>query len=129
MKQENPEKLARARKTLAELKEARGGKVMASHRAMANDPNLVNMFLQQYVNANKKDIEIPEKYRQLIVMAIGMATGTATTMKVHAKLALENGASLDEITEVIRIIFFTCGVSKLLPAMENLSDILEPVED
>jgi len=60
-------------------------------------------------------------------MAIGMATGTDTTMKVHAKIAMENGATIDEIFEVIRIIFFTCGVSKLLPALETL-DMFEPVE-
>lgn len=129
MKQKDSEKLARARKTLAELKEARGGSVMDSHRAMANDPNLINMFLSQYVNCNKKDINIPEKYRQLIVAAIGMATGTETTMKVHVKLALEKGATLDELTEVIRIVFFTCGVSKLLPTLECLSDILEPISE
>ena len=102
---------------------------MDSHRAMANDPNLINMFLQQYLNCNKKDISIPKKYRELIVMAIGMATGTETTMKVRANLALKSGATLDEITEVIRIIFFTCGVTRLLPVLETLSDLLEPISD
>ena len=128
MKQNDPQKLERAKNILAELKKERGGVLMDSHRAMANDPNLINMFLGQYVNCNKKDINIPEKYRELIVMAIGMATGTETTMKVHANLALKKGASLDELTEVMRILFFTCGVSKLLPALEALSDILEPIE-
>ena len=126
MKQTDPEKLERAKKALKELEEARGS-VMNSQRTMANDPNLINMFLQQYVNCNKKDISIPRKYRELIVMAIGMATGTETTIKIHSKLALENGATLDELTEVIRIIFFTCGVTKLLPTLEILSDILEPI--
>lgn len=128
MKQMNPEKLRRARKILEELKEARGGSVLKSHQVMANDPNLVNAFLQQYINCNKTDTSIPKKYRELIVMAIGMATGTSTTMKVHSKLALENGATLDEIFEVIRIIFFTCGVSKLLPVLEQL-DVFEPVDE
>lgn len=127
MKQENSEKLARSQKILEELKQARGGSVLDSHRVMANDPNLVNAFLQQYLNCNKYDVEIPKKYRELIVMAIGMATGTETTIKVHADLALKNGATLDEIFEVIRIIFFTCGVSKLLPALECLQDKFEPV--
>ena len=95
---------------------------------MANDPNLVNAFLQQYINCNKMDTSIPKKYRELIVMAVGMATGTATTMKVHSKIAMENGATLDEIFEVIRIIFFTCGVTKLLPILEQL-DVFEPVDE
>ena len=126
MKQTDPKKLERSAEILEELKAARGGSLLKSHQVMGNDPNLVNMFLQQYVNCNKKDISIPKKYRELIVMAIGMATGTATTMKVHSKIALENGATLDEIFEVIRIIFFTCGVTKLLPILEQL-DMFEPV--
>ena len=128
MKQQNPEKLLRSQEVLKELKEARGGSLLNSHQVMGNDPNLVNAFLQQYLNCNKRDVDIPRKYRELIVMAIGMATGTATTTKVHAKLALENGATADEVFEVIRRIFFTCGVSKLLPALECLEDFFEPVE-
>lgn len=129
MIQQDEGKLERSREILGELKEARGGRLLDSHRVMGNDPNLINMFLQQYVNCNKKDISIPRKYRELIVMALGMATGTETTTKVHAKLALENGATLDEIFEVIRIIFFTCGVTKLLPALETLVDLFEPVPE
>ena len=129
MIQEDKDKLERSREILNELKEARGGRLLDSHRVMGNDPNLINMFLQQYVNCNKNDISIPRKYRELIVMAIGMATGTDTTMKVHAKLALENGATLDELFEVIRIIFFTCGVTKLLPTLETLGDLFEPVSE
>ena len=78
MKQTDEQKLERSAEILRELKEARGGKLLYSHRVMGKDPNLVNMFLQQYVNCNKKDISIPKKYRELIVMAIGMATGTET---------------------------------------------------
>lgn len=128
MKQTDTQKLERSLQILEELKDARGGSLLDSHRVMGNDPNLINMFLQQYVNCNKKDISIPKKYRELIVMAIGMATGTDTTMKVHARIAMENGATVDEIFEVIRILFFTCGVTKLLPVLETLGDMFEPVE-
>lgn len=128
MKQTDSEKLARSVQILEELKDARGGSLLDSHRVMGNDPNLINAFLQQYLNCNKKDVTIPKKYRELIVMAIGMATGTETTMKVHAKIAMEQGATLDEIFEVIRIVFFTCGVTKLLPALENLGDLFEAVD-
>lgn len=120
MKQENPEKLAKSREFLNDLKELRGGSLLESHLKMGNDPYLVKAFRDQYQNCNLYDVEIPRKYRELIVMAIGMATGTATTTTVHAKLALKFGANIDEICEVIRIIFFTCGVSKLLPVLEGL---------
>ena len=52
-------------------------------------------------------------------MAVGIATSTETTMKVHGKLALENGATIDGIFEVIRILFFTCG-DQAAPALETL---------
>lgn len=128
LKQTDEAKLERSREILEALKEARGGKLLDSHRVMGNDPNLINMFYQQYVNCNKKDISIPKKYRELIVMAVGIATSTETTMKVHGKLALENGATIDEIFEVIRILFFTCGVTKLLPALETLGDLFEAID-
>ena len=127
MKQQNPEKLLRSQEVLKELKEARGGSLLNSHQVMGNDPNLVNAGLQQYLNCNKRDVDIPKKYRELIVMAIGMATQTANATKVRAKLALENGATVDEVFEVMRIIFFTCGVSKLLPALECLEGFFEPI--
>lgn len=126
MKQKNPEKLEKSRQLLELLKKARGGSIMDSHRKMGNDPMLVKAFLDGYTD-NATDTQIPRKYRELIVMAIGMATGTDTTMKVHSRLALENGATVDDICEVIRIIFFTCGVTKLLPILEKLD--LEPVKE
>lgn len=125
MKQTDLEKLERSRQFLAQLKEARGGSLMESHRKMGNDPNLVKMFLDSYEN-NKADSVLPKKYKELMVMAVGMATGTATTMNVHARLAIQNGATVDEICEVIRMIFFTCGVTKLLPILEQLE--LEPLD-
>ncbi|WP_077611333.1 carboxymuconolactone decarboxylase family protein [Clostridium sp. Marseille-P2415] len=128
MKQENAGKLKRSQEIMEALKEARGGSLLESHQVMGNDPNLINAFLQQYLNCNKRDVNIPKKYRELIVMAIGMATGTQTTTKVHADLAIKNGATIDEIFEVIRIIFFTCGVTRLLPTLETLGDLFEPVD-
>lgn len=125
MKQTNHEKLEQSKAILQQLKEARGGSLLESHRKMGNDPYLAKMFLDTYQN-NKADCTIPKKYKELMVMAVGMATGTATTMNVHAKLAVQNGASVDEICEVIRMIFFTCGVTKLLPILEQLD--LEALE-
>ena len=119
MKQTNTEKLNHSKEILAKLKEARGGSLLESHLKMGNDPYLAKMFLDSYEN-NKADNTIPRKYKELMVMAVGMATGTATTMNVHAGLALKNGATVDEICEVIRMIFFTCGVTKLLPILEQL---------
>ena len=48
-------------------------------------------FSQQYVNGNQSDGAV--------------ANGTDTKMKGPAQLALENGATMDEIFEVILMIF------------------------
>ena len=119
MKQTDINKLNQSQEILLKLKEARGGSLLESHLKMGNDPYLAKMFLDSYEN-NKADSVIPRKYKELMVMAIGMATGTSTTMNVHANLAVKNGATVDEICEVIRMIFFTCGVTKLLPILEQL---------
>lgn len=119
MKQTDINKLNQSQEILLKLKEARGGSLLESHLKMGNDPYLAKMFLDSYEN-NKADSVIPRKYKELMVMAIGMATGTSTTMNVHANLAVKNGATIDEICEVIRMIFFTCGVTKLLPILEQL---------
>ena len=125
MKQTDKEKLTHSKEILNKLKVARGGTLLESHLKMGNDPYLAKMFLDSYEN-NKAENTIPRKYKELMVMAVGMATGTATTMNVHAGLAMKNGATVDEICEVIRMIFFTCGVTKLLPILEQLD--LEAVE-
>lgn len=125
MKQTNPEKLEHSKNILAQLKEARGGSLLESHLKMGNDPYLAKMFLDAYEN-NRAESTIPKKYKELMAMTIGMATGTSTTMNVHANLAIKNGATVDEICEIIRMIFFTCGVTKLLPILEQLD--LEPVD-
>lgn len=125
MKQTDKEKLMHSKEILNKLKEARGGTLLESHLKMGNDPYLAKMFLDSYEN-NKAENTIPRKYKELMVMAVGMATGTATTMNVHAGLAMKNGATVDEICEVIRMIFFTCGVTKLLPILEQLD--LEAIE-
>ena len=120
MKQTDINKLNHSQEILLKLKEARGGSLLESHLKMGNDPYLAKMFLDSYEN-NTADSVIPRKYKELMVMAIGMATGTSTTMNVHANLAVKNGATVDEICEVIRMIFFTCGVTKLLPILEQLN--------
>ena len=63
-----------------------------------------------------------------MVMPVGIGTSTESTKIVDGNLALENGATIDEIFEVIRILFFTCGVTKLLPALETLGDLFEAID-
>ena len=118
MRQTNPEQIAKAKELIEDLKALRGGTVIDFHKRIANDPSLLNAFTQQYLNCNKKDTSIPRKYRELIIMALGCPRGAQTTINTHGRLALENGATIEEIGEVLRLVFFLCGATALIPAAE-----------
>ncbi|MDR1902016.1 MAG: carboxymuconolactone decarboxylase family protein [Treponema sp.] len=124
MKQEKPEIIKKGQEKLAELKKLRGS-VFGMHNRIANDPRLLESFIDQFKSCNSDASAIPAKYRELIVMAIGSARNAETTTKVHAKNAYELGATIEELGEVLRIIFFTCGVTSLIPASEIFDEIPE----
>lgn len=126
MKQTNPEIIRQGQQKLADLKKIRGS-VFGMHNRIANDPRLLQAFIDQFNCTNADMKALPKKYRELIVMAIGAARGIETTTKVHAENAVKEGATVDEICEVLRIIFFTCGVTALIPASEILEEIPEAV--
>lgn len=124
MKQTDPKKIAQGQQKLADLKKIRGS-VFGMHNRIANDPRLLQAFIDQF-NCCNTDMEVlPVKYRELIVMAIGAAKNVQTTVKVHAENAVKAGATIDELGEVLRIIFFTCGVTSLIPASEIFEEMPE----
>ncbi len=125
MKQTDPAMLDKSRAQLAELKAKRGGSLVDFHRKIANDPALLRAFSQQYDICNKELKHLPRKYRELIIMALGCAFKTPTTINVHSKLAMEHGATVEEIGEVLRLVFFLGGANCLIPAAE----IFEAVEE
>lgn len=118
MKQTNPEQVETAKQMLLALKAKRGGSLVDFHKKIANDPALLQAFSQQYDICNKDLKHLPRKYRELMIMALGCAFKTPTTINVHAKLALENGATIEEIGETLRLVFFLGGANCLIPAAE-----------
>jgi len=124
MKQTNPDVIKEGQEKLAVLKEMRGS-VFGMHNRIANDPRLLQAFIDQFDCCNQSAHAIPKKYREMIVMAIGAAKGIETTIKVHAENAVKEGATVEELGEVLRIIFFTCGVTSLIPASEIFEEIPE----
>ena len=123
LKETDEKKLEQSREYLEELKELRGGSIKGFQKRLANDPQLIHAFMEQYRNCNKGDNVIPRKYRELMIMLLGCAINVDTTIKTHAKLAYENGATLEEIAEALRIAFFICGVSAIIPASEIFDEI------
>lgn len=118
MREMDPEKRARGEELLEQFRTLRGGSVLEFHKRMANDPLLLQAFIQQYINCNKTEVEIPRKYREMIMMALGCAQGTETTIQTHGRLAFEHGATVQEVGEVLRLVFFMCGATAVIPAMK-----------
>lgn len=125
MKQENPEKIAQAQVILNKLKEQRGGSVLSIHKKMANDPKLLQAFSQQFAICKQDITHIPGKYMELMLMLMGAAAGNAVTIKTHGELAVKKGATMDEVGEVLRLVFFYYGASAVIPAVELFEEIQE----
>lgn len=129
MKQENIEKIEEGLELLTQLKEKRGGSLLDFHKRCANDLLLLKGFNSQYDMCNaEENTAMPRKYRELVLMALGCSKGVPTTVKTHAKLALKHGATTDEVAEVLRLVFFYCGASELIPAVE-IFDLLDGSEE
>lgn len=123
MRQQNLKLIEESVKILGELKDMRGGSTLPFHRQIANDPALANAFLQGYKICNKQDTQIPPKYRELMLMMLGCAQRVPTTIKTHAKLAQEHGATIAEIGEALRLVLFYCGASCVIPAAEIFEEL------
>ena len=116
MKQENKEKIAQAEEILERLKEQRGGNVLSIHKKMANDPKLLQAFSQQFAICKQDITHVPAKYMELMLMLMGCCAGNAVTIKTHGELAVKKGATMDEVGEVLRLVFFYYGASAIIVA-------------
>lgn len=129
MRQENVNEKNDALELLKDLKDKRGGKLLDFHKRCANDTKLLNAFITQYDLCNSSENTILDrKTRELLLMTMGCVEGVNTTIVTHAELALKHGATTEEIAEVLRLIFFYFGASKLIPAIE-IFELLDGSED
>ena len=124
MKQTDQKKIKRGLGLLEELKEKRGGEVLEFHKRIANDPDLLSAFSQQYDICYSKMTHIPRKYRELIIVAMGCVRNAPMTIETHAKQALKNGATIEELGETLRLVFLVAGGTGLIPG----ADIFEPLD-
>lgn len=125
MKQTDPVQLEKAQEAMAELKEIRGGELLPFHRKIANDPQLLQAFQSVFVACNRGENVIPKKYRELMIMILGCARGVSTTIQVHGNKALQEGATVQEVGEALRIALMICGASAIIPAAELFDEISE----
>ena len=66
---------------------------------------------------------IPRKYKLLIAMAFDAAHGAEGGVRALANAAIREGASTQEITEVLRVAYYLSGVGTLYTASRALSEI------
>ena len=125
MKQEDKEKITQAEEILERLKVQRGGNVLSIHKKMANDPKLLQAFSQQFAICKQDITHIPAKYMELMLMLMGCCAGNSVTIKTHGELAVKKGATMDEIGEVLRLVFFYYGASAIIPAVELFEELEE----
>ncbi len=66
---------------------------------------------------------LPRKYKLLIAMALDAAHGATDGVKSLTQQAMQAGASKEEVTETLRIVYLLCGVGSLYitaPALREL---------
>lgn len=66
---------------------------------------------------------IPMKYIELIFFAVGLATGVDHTARAHARFALEEGATKEELAEAMRIAYVQSSINVLLTASKAFESI------
>lgn len=66
---------------------------------------------------------IPEKYRQLIIIAAAVASGTPACIKTQTKIALRKGITKDEIIEAILLGRFVLASTALANSAEALKEV------
>jgi len=124
MKQTDEQAIKEAQELLDEIKAKRSGGIVEVHKKMANDPGLVKAYFQALEICNLELKHIPRKYRELIAFAVGCAKNEPKIINAHGKMAIDNGATADEVGEVLRMIFMMCGTTGLLAGL----DVFEPID-
>ncbi len=67
--------------------------------------------------------KIPLKYKYLIAMAIDASHGASEGVKALADEAIKNGATIDEINEVLRIVLYIAGAGGIYPGVQGLKNL------
>jgi alkylhydroperoxidase/carboxymuconolactone decarboxylase family protein YurZ len=67
---------------------------------------------------------LPRKVKLLIALAFDAANGADQGVRSLAKSAIQEGATLQEIAEAVRVAFHLSGVGSLYTASKGLKDLV-----
>jgi len=71
------------------------------------------LLVKEVVNRAMHTVELDEKTKYLIVLALDTYKGSAEGVKVVAKQARTAGATDKEIAEVLRLVYFVSGMDAI----------------
>ena len=71
-----------------------------------------------------KEGAIPSKYKYLIAMAVDASHGDIEGVEALGRMAIEAGATKEEIVEAVRVTHFVSGGGGIFIAAKGLKDIL-----
>jgi alkylhydroperoxidase/carboxymuconolactone decarboxylase family protein YurZ len=69
------------------------------------------------------DGALPKKFKILVAMALDASQGTVEGVRALARLALNAGATKDEIMETVRVAQYICGVGCVYISARALKDL------
>lgn len=69
--------------------------------------------------------QIPRRTRSLLTIAMLVALGRSHEVRIHVEAAINNGATRDEIREVLIHSAIYCGVPAAVDGFRNAMEILE----
>ncbi|HDS45944.1 MAG TPA: carboxymuconolactone decarboxylase family protein [Methanomicrobia archaeon] len=67
------------------------------------------------------DGALPTKFKLLIALALDASNGATEGVKALAQAAMQAGATNEEITEVLRVTQYVCGVGSVYTAAHALA--------
>lgn len=71
---------------------------------------------------------LPRKTRSFIVLAILAAGSYHAEFKTHVRGALRNGATREELVELVRMIYVYCGIPASMFALRALNETFDEID-
>ena len=98
-------------------------------------PSIYKEFQQQYPEVTKAYDELSakchgwgpldEKTRQLIKLGVAIGVSSEGGVRSHARRALEEGVTTDELRHVVLLAFTTAGFPTMIAAMKWVEEVIE----
>ncbi|MFC2122252.1 carboxymuconolactone decarboxylase family protein [Bacteroidota bacterium] len=87
------------------------------------DPKLMSL-VEDARQLALSDGALPRKVKILIALALDAAHGATEGVKALANLAIQAGATKDEIAEALRVAHYISGVGSVYTASRALKDVI-----